>query len=263
MARFVSSSRRLLRLKTLTLTPPPPRPSSSSSSSSSSRSYISEMRRSAFKENLLRILRTEIAYESESRPPNPAAAAAARFDLFSVDDRPGEQWIRLVRKRRGGEEEVKIDATMFDGAAPAKRSGGAVEDGDARLHISLLVEVSKGEEGSGCVLQFVCSAWPDSVDVEKVFPSAAAARAHSALHRARFQCLFGMTFGIAAVGGILRALVKYRELDEEMQEAVRDYLEERGVNDELAAFLHDYMANKDRTELLRWLKNVESYVKKP
>lgn len=54
-----------------------------------------------------------------------------------------------------------------------------------------------------------------------------------------------------------------RELDEEMQEAVRDYLEERGVNDELAAFLHDYMANKDRTELLRWLKNVESYVKKP
>ncbi|XP_020090958.1 uncharacterized protein At2g39795, mitochondrial-like [Ananas comosus] len=241
MARFVSSSRRLLRLKTLTLTPPPPRPSSSSSSSSSSRSYISEMRRSAFKENLLRILRTEIAYESESRPPNPAAAAAARFDLFSVDDRPGEQWIRLVRKRRGGEEEVKIDATMFDGAAPAKRSGGAVEDGDARLHISLLVEVSKGEEGSGSVLQFVCSAWPDSVDVEKVFPVR--------------RC------GPAPIRPYTGP--DFKELDEEMQEAVRDYLEERGVNDELAAFLHDSMANKDRTELLRWLKNVESYVKKP
>lgn len=53
-----------------------------------------------------------------------------------------------------------------------------------------------------------------------------------------------------------------RELDEEMQNAVREYLEKRGVNEELAVFLHGYMANKDRTELLRWLSNIETYVKK-
>lgn len=53
-----------------------------------------------------------------------------------------------------------------------------------------------------------------------------------------------------------------RELDEALQGAVREYLEERGVNDELAEFLHRYMEGKDRGEMVRWLKNVESYVKK-
>nr|XP_010942138.1 uncharacterized protein At2g39795, mitochondrial [Elaeis guineensis] len=126
---------------------------------------------------------------------------------------------------------------MFDGAAPSKRSAMADED-DARLHISLLVEVSKGE-ASDYVLQFVCSAWPDSIDVEKVFP----------LHR-----------GPAAPRPYMGP--DFKELDEELGSAVREFLEERGVNDDLAEFLHGYMANKDKTELLRWLRNVESYVKK-
>ncbi|XP_072979811.1 uncharacterized protein At2g39795, mitochondrial [Typha angustifolia] len=221
MARFLLHSRRLLK----TLIPPLPHPITFLSS----RSYISEMRRAAFKDNLLRVLRTEITYESESRPPSPAAA---RFDSFSVDDRPGEQWIRLLGKK--GKEDIKIDATMFDGAAHSRRSDG---DG-ARLHISLVVEVSKGE-ASGCVLQFVCSAWPDAVDVEKVFP---------------------VRRGPAALRPYMGP--DFRELDEELQIAVREYLEERGVNDKLAEFLHSYMANKDQTELLRWLRNIESHIKK-
>lgn len=80
--------------------------------------------------------------------------------------------------RKHGREDVKIDATMFDGAGPSKRSAMAVADeADARLHISLLVEVSKGE-ASDSVLQFVCSAWPDSIDVEKVFPLRRCPAAH-------------------------------------------------------------------------------------
>lgn len=52
------------------------------------------------------------------------------------------------------------------------------------------------------------------------------------------------------------------ELDDEMQSTVHDYLEHRGVNDELAAFLHSYMENKEQTELVRWFKNVECFIKK-
>ncbi|KAG1326611.1 hypothetical protein COCNU_01G005450 [Cocos nucifera] len=226
MARFLLPARRLLLPKTSA--PPPP------TGALSIRSYISEMRCSAFKENLLRVLRTEIAYEAESRPP---LLPAATFESFTVDDRSGEQWIRLTRKH--GREDVKIDATMFDGAAPSKRSAMAMADeDDARLHISLLVEVSKGE-ASDYVLQFVCSAWPDSIDVDKVFP----------LRR-----------GPAAPRPYMGP--DFKELDEELQSAVREFLEERGVNDDLAEFLHGYMANKDKTELLRLLRNVESYVKK-
>lgn len=47
-----------------------------------------------------------------------------------------------------------------------------------------------------------------------------------------------------------------------MKEPVREYLERRGVDDDMAKFLHDYMMNKDKIELIRWLKNIESYVKK-
>ncbi|KAJ8504365.1 hypothetical protein OPV22_005251 [Ensete ventricosum] len=227
MARWLLPSRGLLRLKSL---------ASSAASAVISRSYISEMRRSAFRENLLRILRTEIAYEVESRPPSRPAAA---FRSFDVDDRPGEQWIKLRWSR--GREEIKIEATMFDGAAPSTRSAASSEVADARdarLHISLMVEVSKGDD-SELALQFACSAWPDDVEVEKVFP---VRRGHAA-HRQ----YMGPDF---------------KELDEEMQDTLLEYLEERGVNDELAGFLHGYMANKDRTELVRWLRNIETYVKK-
>jgi complement component 1 Q subcomponent-binding protein, mitochondrial len=51
------------------------------------------------------------------------------------------------------------------------------------------------------------------------------------------------------------------ELDEEMQSAMREYLERR-VDDDLAAFLHSYVENKEHSELVRWMKNIESCIKK-
>ncbi|KAK8954988.1 hypothetical protein KSP39_PZI002355 [Platanthera zijinensis] len=224
--RLFFLAQRSLSLKTLALAHP--------SILSSSRSYISEMRRSALKDNLLRILRTEITYEFEHRSPRLSPTS---FDSFFVEDNPGEQWIRLKRKY-GEAEDIKIDATMFDGATPQRLPAAAGGEEEPRLHISLIVEVSKGE-ASGSVLQFVCSAWPDSLDVEKVFP---------------------VSRGPAALRPFMGP--HFKELDDELQAALRSYLEERGVNDDLAEFLHEYMENKDKTEVIRWMKNVEAYVMK-
>lgn len=80
MVRFLQQARRALRLSPSLRSPsspvsfpatPPTLPSFSPSCPSlyPARSYISEMRRSAFQENLLRILRTEIDYEVDVRPP--------------------------------------------------------------------------------------------------------------------------------------------------------------------------------------------------
>ncbi|KAJ0980534.1 hypothetical protein J5N97_008789 [Dioscorea zingiberensis] len=204
----------------------------------SARSYISSMHQSAFRDNLLRILRTEITYECEYRPPKPPAPS---FGPFSIEDNPGEQWVRL-RRQISSTEDLKVDATMFDGAAPLpenlSKKVDALESGGARLHISLSVEVSKGES-CPWVLQFVCSAWPDALDVEKVFP-------------------------VARDSMPLRPYMgrNFKELDDELQEAVRGYLEDRGVDDDLAEFLHGYMANKDKAELVRWLTKVKAYVEK-
>ncbi|KAF7011713.1 hypothetical protein CFC21_025996 [Triticum aestivum] len=201
-----------------------------------SRQYMSDMRRSVFLDRLLRSLRSEISScRAEPAPPLPPSAAP-----FTVEDRPGEQYVRL-RRALSAEEEIRVDASMVDGAVAPTRSGVDAQDGgpEARMHISVHVEVTKPARPD-FALNFECSAWPEEMDVERVFPVRRSGPAPEQQYMGR----------------------QFRELDEEMQTAVRDYLEERGVNDELAAFLHTYMENKEQTELVGWLKNIECYLKK-
>lgn len=228
-------ARRLLRLRPHLGTPPLPSPNSSHLLGT--RTYISDMRRSAFIDRLLRSVRSEISsLNNFAPPPSPPPPAP-----FTVEDRPGEQWARLRRvfpAAEGEEEEVRVDATLVDGALPPSRSG-ADTGGPPRLHISVKVEVSKAAR-PGTALTFECSAWPDEMEVRRVFPVRRGGPAPVQQYVGR----------------------QFSELDEEMQSAVQDYLEQIGVNDDLAAFLHAYMENKEHTELNRWLKNVECHIKK-
>lgn len=54
----------------------------------------------------------------------------------------------------------------------------------------------------------------------------------------------------------------YRKLDAKIRKTLKEYLEARGVNDDLSVFLHEYMMNKDRTELIRWLGSVKTFLEK-
>ncbi|CAO2206852.1 unnamed protein product [Urochloa humidicola] len=228
-------ARRLLRLRPHLGAPPLPSPIPTRLLPS--RTYISDMRRSAFIDRLLRSVRSEISFLDNSAPPPPPPPPAP----FSVEDRPGEQWTRLRRAfpaADGEEEEVRVDATLVDGALPPTRSG-ADTGGPPRLHITVKVEVSKAAR-PGVALSFECSAWPDEMEVQRVFPVRRGGHAPVQQYVGR----------------------QFSELDEEMQSAVRDYLEQRGVNDDLASFLHAHMENKEHTELTRWLKNVEYHIKK-
>lgn len=60
----------------------------------------------------------------------------------------------------------------------------------------------------------------------------------------------------------LLLLVLDRELDDALQDSLYDFLEARGINDELAVFLHDYMKNKGKMELIRWMGTVKSFIEK-
>jgi complement component 1 Q subcomponent-binding protein, mitochondrial len=60
-----------------------------------------------------------------------------------------------------------VDATLVDGALPPTHSG-AETGGPPRFHISVRVMVSKVAR-PGVVLTFMCSAWPDEMEVERVF----------------------------------------------------------------------------------------------
>ncbi|KXG36169.1 uncharacterized protein At2g39795, mitochondrial [Sorghum bicolor] len=213
-----------------------PRLAAAFASTSSSSSVVAPLR-SPLDDRLLRLLRSEITYLAERRPPYPLPSS---FKSFAVEDRPGEQWVRLRATRTSagaGAEEVKVEATMFDGAAepvpddaPLFRRVESLERGP-RLHLSLIVEVTRGDR----VLGFICSAWPDDLAVRHVLTLRAG--------------------GSAGRGGR-----DFEKLGAEEREAVTKFLKEREVDDELAGFLHDYMANKEKMELLRWLKTIESFL---
>ncbi|KAM0917409.1 hypothetical protein ACQ4PT_009521 [Festuca glaucescens] len=228
-------ARALLR-RALSLAPaaPPGLPAFSSFSATTAVAPL----RSPFDDRLLRLLRSEISYISDRRPPYRPPTS---FKSFAVEDRPGEQWVRL-RAAHGPTEQIKIDATLFDGAAEPGPDASlfhrveALEQGP-RLHLSLIVEVARADR----VLGFVCSAWPDDLAVRHVLTLRGA----------------GADTAAGDHGGR-----DFAKLEPAEREAVKKFLQEREVDAELAEFLHDYVANKEKMELLRWLKTVESFVEK-
>ncbi|KAK1287199.1 hypothetical protein QJS10_CPB19g00661 [Acorus calamus] len=240
MARLIQPLRRALK----TLTPLPPslrnprnltlsRTIKGGGGGGGPATTAAVMRRSAFQENLLRILRTEIEYEKDRSPLLPPEED---FDSFAVEDRTGEQWIRLRGKHRNAED-IRVEATMFN---VVETSAPRLADDEPRRNISLIVEVSKGKDCPD-VLQFICSAWPDSLQVRKVFL------------RPRDSSLVPINPHMGP---------NFEDMSDELQDALLDYLESRGVSDELAEFLHEYMEGKVRTELIGWMEKVKSFIEK-
>ncbi|MBA0622506.1 hypothetical protein Godav_008041 [Gossypium davidsonii] len=78
-------------------------------------------------------------------------------------------------------------------------------------------------------MELLCLAWPDQLEIQKVY----------LLNRDK-------TIINSYMGRDLR-----RKKSRKLQRTLDDYLEERGVNNELCVFLHVYMMNKDRIELIQ------------
>ncbi|KAL8507109.1 hypothetical protein ACS0TY_017845 [Phlomoides rotata] len=197
---------------------------------SSTRNYLSEyMHKSAVEGNIARFIRNEIQYELDHSPPIELVFG---FYSFKVDERPGEQWIRLKGKF-GENEEIKIEVTMFDASIPMKKTD---ELEDVKLRVTMIIDVTMGKDN---ILEFVCSGWPDSIEIRNVF-----------------------TCGRDGIKNKSYVGPKFKELDDELQDSLYDFLEARGIDDKLAEFLHAYMMIKDKNEYLRWMDNLKTFVLK-
>ncbi|KAK3018527.1 hypothetical protein RJ639_005093 [Escallonia herrerae] len=185
--------------------------------------------KSPIESNIIRILRNEIEYQSDFAPPHQPDT---KFHVFTVEDRPGEQWVTLKGKSVW-DEGIKIEATVFDGSTLVPKTTGDSSGKDMRLHISLLVDISKGEGND--LLEFVCSAWPDSLEIQRVY-------------------MFRRDGSLPYLGP------DFKDMDSELQSAFCEFLKARGVNDDLSVFLHAFMSSKDRTELIKWLGKIKSFV---
>ncbi|PIA45726.1 hypothetical protein AQUCO_01600161v1 [Aquilegia coerulea] len=195
------------------------------------RNYMSEMRKSTLDGHLLRVLRNEIQYEIEYAPPQePVKEYKSLAKIYTVEDCPGEQWIKL--QSNDDNESIKIEVTMFDGATQNSKKNGEEE---MQFHISLMVEVTRKDDSSA--IQIVCSAWPDRLEVQNVY------------------CI-----GSNGLPDIPYMGPDFKDVSRDLHDSVYNFLEDRGIDDDFAAFLHQYVTNKDRAELIRWMNKVKSFV---
>ncbi|RAL50865.1 hypothetical protein DM860_005221 [Cuscuta australis] len=195
------------------------------------RNYISVMRKEAFEGNLTRLLWNEIQYEIDRSPPSKPVS---KYGSFMIDERPGEQWTRLERKF-GENEEIKIDVTMFDGFVPVIKGGDASKEHEVYLHATMVIDIFKGE-GNG-VLEFVCFAWPNSVEIRKVI-----------MH------------GHGPAASPIYTGPHFKELDDKLQDELYNFLETRGIDDDMGEFLHQYIRNKAKIEYIRWMGKAKSFI---
>ncbi|WCJ40405.1 Mitochondrial glycoprotein family protein [Euphorbia peplus] len=187
------------------------------------------MRSSAVQDHILRLIRQEMQYEFDFSPPKQPVD---EFKSFKIDDNPGEQWINLKRKFANSEE-INLEVTMFDGSIPSSVAKDVTENIEI-LRLTFIVNISKGDSES---LEIMCSGWPDSLEIKKLFIRKS--------DKMPANAYVGPDFN---------------ELDDELQDSVYAFLEERGVDDEMAGFLHQYMKNKERNEYIRWMGTVKSYI---
>uniref|UniRef100_A0A7N0TAU0 Mitochondrial glycoprotein n=1 Tax=Kalanchoe fedtschenkoi TaxID=63787 RepID=A0A7N0TAU0_KALFE len=197
------------------------------------RSYGSEAARSEVEASLNGIIQEEIQFQSEPAPPTQPPA---RFGIFEVADKPGDQVVKLKGKF-GDSECIEIEVGMFDGCifVPTPGEDRQETQTNRRMHLSALIHLKKGEGSNP--LKVICSAWPDCFEIQKV----------AVLERDQSQ---PMPY----------AGPDFKSVDDRLQMSIYEYLEERGIDDALASFLHEYMKNKDRIELINWFKKLQSLV---
>ncbi|KAK6912528.1 Mitochondrial glycoprotein [Dillenia turbinata] len=190
------------------------------------RNHTSVAYKSPCESNILRIIDNEIEYQSEYAHPT-------QYNSFAIDRRKGQQFITLSSKF-GENEEIKIEATMFNGSEIIPQVGDDDSREDLRLHIGLIINISEEEDGKLKDMEFLCSAWQDALEIQKVYTVK-----WDGLVAAPYM---GPNFRVAEyVAWIFRG---------------------RGVNSEFCMFLHDYMMSKDRIEFIHWLGKIKNFVER-
>ncbi|XP_042455929.1 uncharacterized protein At2g39795, mitochondrial-like isoform X2 [Zingiber officinale] len=143
-----------------------------------------------------------------------------------------------VLRRTYKEEEITISVMRLENIMP---SGVGDDDGDDSINqLFLHVDVSKpGREES---IQFLCGLYPDVVGIHAVRlrpnVSEPAGRSNMAKYQERV----------------------FQELDQKVRDAFHIFIETRGIDEKLFPFLQAWMYVKDHRNLIRWFKDVGSFI---
>lgn len=170
---------------------------------------------------------TKMAPPPKMRPPSPFSI------LKDAADNNGP-----ILKRVYGEEEISINVMRLENIIPFE--DGYDDDDVDRLFIH--VDVSK--PGQSESLQFLCGLYSEALEI------------HAVSMRPRNDKSSFFASGSKYNGPV------YEDLDQRIKDALHNYIDERGVNEDLHKFLHAWLYVKEHDKLKLWFRTVGKFIGK-
>lgn len=206
-------------------------------------------RSSPVTEGLASILRDELKIEKE-RYRTPEAVLEGPPGGYELEDRPACS-VLLLSRSFGDEEvfvEVDLDAQREDDemAGDEDEDEEADEDDGELAPVTFTVNIVKG----GRVLAFSCETEGEDVAIAHVSLSDTAGGDSEGEDEEDEE-----DDDYPPYTGPL-----FTELDDTLQQAFTDYLEERGINADFGAYLVELVHDKLEVEYMGWLRRVQDFV---
>ncbi|KAG8078098.1 hypothetical protein GUJ93_ZPchr0007g5066 [Zizania palustris] len=222
----------------------------SASPSLSSAAAIAVASSSAVNSILLRSLKEHYKEVSKMSPPPKVGPPKPYTIVKGALDEPSGPVLRRVYGEAGEEISISVArlANIMPSGADFDSDDGAGEGEVSESISQLFLHVDITRPGSCKSLQFLCGLYPDAVGIHSV-------------------CLRSKTSesGAAAtvsVGSGYQGRI-FQELDEKVRDAFHLYIEARGINEKLFPFLQAWLYVKDHRNLVRWFKNVGTFISEP
>lgn len=183
------------------------------------------------------LLQRELDYENENYEKPELAKAPTGWKL---EETAGDTHITLTKQHN--DETIQVDVMVNsqpdvdEGGSPFAEDGELEdEEGDVDVGVLFNVSVTKGDKA----LVFECKSDGAYFDVE-----------HCSLEPAKDDDVDESKY----TGPV------YPELDEELQNAFRAYLAERGIDAGLGAHVLQLVHDKEQREYMAWLGQVKSFI---
>lgn len=204
----------------------------------------------------------ELKYEEESAQNEPTVPEfLSKFKAASVwqlRDKPGHD--EVILERTYGDEQLRVEFSVADlmdapeepdfdelGGEEGKESENSEEEPYPQAYpIRVNVVITKPQVSAGLAIEAAVQEGAFVVEGASYFPESKLATDSTAETDWKRRTLY--------LGP------QYDRLEISLQEKFDEYLQERGINEELALFIPEYAEFKEQKEYVNWLRNVKTFV---
>lgn len=213
-------------------------------------------------QSLSAALQEEIKYEEESAQGEPTAPEFLNkfknAGLWQIRDKSGRD--EVILERTYGDEKLRVEFSVADlmdspeepdfdelsGEEGKESESGEEESYPQAYPIRANIVVTKSKTSTGLAVEASIQDGAFVIEGVSYFPESGLAIDSSAEADWKRRTLY--------LGP------QYDRLEIGLQERFDEYLQERGVNEELALFIPEYAEFKEQKEYANWLRNVKAFV---